>query len=350
MSTNPETPAETDDQNLDDFSADFFGQKKAEPEQTNSEVEEEADNSSDALNDEDQDTQTDDDNLEEDTSEEDEVEETTEDEDTEEDEAEEEQKPKKKSRFQERIDELTAKAREAERREQEARDRIAALEAKLNNPDENAEPKPQTPEAKGDAPTPPKPDDLNEDGTEKYPLGEYDPAFQDALIEFKLEQRLQAAESKRLEREREQQLMQARAQVEEQWNGQLDDARQRYDDFDDRLTTLTEMTVEVDPAYGEYLADTIMSMEKGADVLYYLSQNPDEVTKIVNSGARNATIALGRIEAQFGGSSEKPTKSVRTSKAPPPPPANKGAAIARGTVAPDTDDLDAFSQLLFNKK
>lgn len=340
MSTNPETPAETEDTNLDDFAADFFGQKEAAPEPTNSEAEQDEDNSSDAQPTEDQDTQTDDE------AEDGDVEETTENEDTEE----EAQEPKpKKNRFQERIDELTAKAREEERKAKDLADRLAELESKLAKPDESTTPKPQAPEAK-DAPTPPKPTDLNEDGTEKFPLGEFDPAFQDALIEFKLEQRLAAAEESRIAREREQQIQQARVQVEEQWNGQLNDARQRYDDFDDKINVLTEMTVQVDQNYGEYLADTIMSMDRGADVLYYLSQNPDLVTEIVNSGARKATIALGRIEAQFADGSEKPNKSVRASKAPPPPPANKGAAIARGTVAPDTDDLDAFSALLFSKK
>lgn len=339
MSTNPETPAETEDQNLDDFAADFFGQKEAAPEPTNSEVEEKTEDSSDAQTNEDQDTQTDDDTEEGD------VDETTEDGDTEE---EVEQPKPKKNRFQERIDELTAKAREEERKAEALATRLAELESKLAKPDENAAPKPQNTEAK-EGPTPPKPDDLNEDGTERFPLGEFDPAYQDALIEFKLEQRLAQAEQQREQREREQQIQQARSQVEEQWNGQLNDARQRYDDFEDKLTTLTEMTVQVPEDYGNYLADTIMSMDHGADVLYYLSQNPDEVTAIINSGARKATIALGRIEAQFSGGSEKPTKSVKPSKAPPPPPANKGAAIARGTVAPDTDNLDDFASLFFKK-
>jgi len=52
MSTN-ETPVEPQEDDLDAFSADFFGQKDAEPEPASSEADEDVDEESDALNEED---------------------------------------------------------------------------------------------------------------------------------------------------------------------------------------------------------------------------------------------------------------------------------------------------------
>src|SRR3546814_4068418 len=51
--------------------------------------------------------------------------------------------------------------------------------------------------------------------------------------------------------------------------------------------------------YGEYLTATIMSLDNGPDVLYYLSENIAEAKRIVNLDGTKAAIALGRIDAKF---------------------------------------------------
>lgn len=338
------TPDEIDNTNLDDFAAEFFGQTKADPEPTNSEVEQEQDADSDALNNNTQDADDTDDADTDDSGETNE-----EDADDEEDEQDEPAPKPKKNRFQERIDELTNARREAERKAQAAEDRIAALEAKLNG--EPTEPKPAPKAAEG--PTRPEPTDLNEDGTEKYPLGEFDPLFITDLADFRVEQRFAEREQQQQEQANQRKAQEARQELETQWSGQLDTARERYPDFDDKGVALGEMLVNVDGAYGEYLGATLMSMDKGADVLYFLASNPELAQEIVNSGPQKATIALGRLEAQFmtgEGQEEPSTPPKKVTKAPTPPPQARGAATARGAVRPDTDDLDAFSDMFFNQK
>ena len=93
-------------------------------------------------------------------------------------------------------------------------------------------------------------------------------------------------------------------------------------------------------------------MDHGPDVLYYLSNHPEEAHAIVNSGAQKATLALGRIEARFvEAEATKVLAKPKITKAPPPP-----TATARGTggggrsVSPDTDDLDAFASEFFARK
>src|SRR5690606_13295759 len=97
--------------------------------------------------------------------------------------SEEEPKPKK-SRFQERIDQLNEKARLE-------RERADALESRLRALEEKKEPTPEAPkETKAD--DGPKPDDKAEDGSDKYPLGEFDPQYARDLIRHTLKQEREA--------------------------------------------------------------------------------------------------------------------------------------------------------------
>src|SRR5690606_32251503 len=124
MSTIDNNPVETEEQNLDDFSADFFGQKEADPPtEATEEVNQEDDETEDDASLE-QDTHVDDED--DDALAPDERDEDVEGEDEEDqDEPEDSNAPKpKKNRFQERIDQLVRD------REEERRERLA-LQAKL---------------------------------------------------------------------------------------------------------------------------------------------------------------------------------------------------------------------------
>lgn len=326
MSIDTDTPVEQE-QTLEEFSKVFFGRDTDETEPSNSEPEESDELESDALTDS----------------------ENTEDEDSDalapEDEEPEEAPKPKKNRFQERIDELTHKAREAERRaealEREFREKLAKLEQK-------DEPKP--------APIPtnntgPQPDELNADGTEKYPLGEFDPQYIRDLTKYTLQQEREAIKAQE-EQERAQREQEAKRQeLDNQWQEKLVTARERYPDFQERGQALLPVFEGVNEQYLDYLTSTVMEMDRGTDVLYYLATHPDEAEQIVKSGAAKATIALGRIEARFIEQGEQTTAApVKVSKAPPPPPhVNKGTSAAKVDVPDDTDDLESFKAKFFKK-
>lgn len=353
MTDNTNTPDVTPDDNLDDFAAEFFGQNDAAPDTTKSESPPEGeDGGDDALTngnevedaDEDNDTLDTEDNPEEDLEEGDGEDESSEDADSD---ANTKAKAPKKGRFQERIDELTSARRDAERREAEALDRIRKLEEKLGQNETSKSNK--TEEAVTTA-VGPNPSDKDENGEDKYPLGEFDPQFIKDLVQHTLDSERSAQENMRAEQVKNQELEQARAQTQEAWEAKLEPARERYPDFQDKGQALIDSLAGIDQSYGEYLTDTIMSMDNGPDVLYYLATNPDEAHAIVNSGARAATVALGRIEAQFSSKDNQPKKAIRPSNAPTPPPTTKGSSVAKARVAPDTDDLDSFEKEFFKKK
>jgi len=310
----------TDD--LDVFSAQLFGQSEAQPEPASSEETEEVVEESDATE---EDTHDEADTLEDD-------------EDDEDSEEAEEPKPVKKSRAQERIEELNKKYRETERQ-------LAELRSRLEEKEKTPSP------VKEEARVAPSSTDLNEDGTDRYPLGEFDPAYMKDMLDYELDLRLKAFEAQTKAKSEEQEKKDGLAELQSNWNEKLGSAQERYPDLHEKGEELLESFSGLDQAYGEYLATTLMQMEFGPDVLYYLANNPDEAKTIVNSGALKATIALGRIESKFAdASAEKQKARPKVSQAPTPPPANRGSAVAVSEIPGDTDDLDAFENVFFPKK
>jgi hypothetical protein len=249
--------------------------------------------------------------------------------------------PKKKT-VQDRIDEVVRQREELKRESDKQLAELRAEVEKLKNPVKTTEP---TKAAE------PKPDAMNEDGTPVYGLGEFDPQYIRDLTKFTLEQERAVFQAQNAQAQKLAAQKQEQEALTSNWNGKLEDATKEYPDLIEKGQALIDNFANLDVNYASYLSTVLMSMDRGPDVLYYLSNHPDEATAIVNSGAQKATLALGRIEAQFlkGDTAPKP----KVSKAPVPPPAK---AQARGTngafisVAPDTDDLDAFSAEFFKPK
>lgn len=251
-----------------------------------------------------------------------------------------EPKAPKKNRAQERIEQLLEKERLANEKAASLEARIKELEAKGQEP-EKAKPEPKT-EDKA-----PHWDDLNEDGTEKYPLGQFDPQFAEDHIRFLMDKRMAEAEAKEAEAREAAKSREAQEAAQKEWETKLGPAQERYPDFQQKGAELVDALTEVglDQGFGDYLTNVILSMEHGPDVLYYLGSNIEEAKNIVDMGPLGATLALGRIEASF----TKPKVEKRQTKAPPPPPANKGNNAAVPEVPDDTDDLEAFEAKFFKR-
>lgn len=252
----------------------------------------------------------------------------------------EEEKPKKANRFQERINELTAKAREAERREAELQRRIDELAVKQAEPTKPAETLKQNPVSL------PDPNALNEDGTDKYPLGEFDPTYIRDLNRVIIEEEMAAAKSKEIQLQTEREVQASRDALHNSWVEKLTPITEQYDDFLDKTLELETAFDGLDPNYSDYLVQTIKSLDHGPEVLYYFANNLDAAKDFVSKGPLQATLVLGEINALFKREGKKETK---VSNAPPPPQLNKGTNLRR-TVTPDTEDLDAFENIFFKKK
>lgn len=324
------------DDDLDAFSADFFGQKEA----VDSPASETEDKTPEAV----------DDALEpNDTPVEDDADGTEQDKSEEEEEVEQTPTEPKLTPTQKRINEVVGKQRAAERAleaETAARKALEARIAELTSKDVQATPA----KVEVDS-TRPDPLAKNEDGTDKYHLGDFDPEYIADLVKYN-----NAKDRAEYEAEQSQRREQAAREAEQEalrssWVEKLGPAKERYPDFDEVGNQLVTNFEDLDQHYGEYLSATIMSMDHGPDVLYYLAQNPVEAKAIVNAGPTKATLALGRLEAQFAAKTpEKVEHQPRVSQAPTPPPQNKGNLAAVTEVPDDTDDLEAFTAKLFKKR
>lgn len=276
----------------------------------------------------------------------DEVETDSEDEDSEVEDEPEEPAPKPKPTVQDRINELVRQREEAKREVEALRQEFEAKLAALKAETPKVEPKTETGE--------PTPDDTKEDGTPKYELGEFDPQYIRDLTKYTLAQERAAQEAQAAEQAQANEAKAAQEVMINSWNEKVTAATTAYPDFMEKGQALLSGFDNLDPGYAQYLSTVLMSMDKGPDVLYYLSNNPAEATSIVNSGAQKATLALGRIEAKFlEAEAIKVLQKPKVSKAPAPAPANARARGSNGafvSVPPDTDDLDAFTQEFFKKK
>lgn len=312
-----------DTDSLDAFESEFFGQKTPDPAPASVEAEQETDDEAPVEAVESQEAEVD---------------------PNEDAEAEYKEAPPKKKTVQDRIDELVRQREDAKR---EADAKIEALqrdfEAKL------AALQPKQPEKKSSEP---KPDDTNEDGSAKYALGEFDPQYIRDLTRHTLEQERAQDKMRAEEETRQRQAQEAQQALTSSWNAKLEASKAEYPDLVEKSQNLLNGFNNLDQAYAGYLSTVLMQMDKGPDVLYYLANHPEEAHTIVNSGAQKATLALGRIEAKFlEADAQKQAAKPKVSKAPPPPPVRaRGTNGAFISVAPDTDDLDAFESQFFARR
>lgn len=255
-----------------------------------------------------------------------------------------EETPPVKKTVQDRINELVRQREDAKRDAKAELDNLRKeFEEKLNAlrpPTERKSAEPQ-------------PTDQNTDGSDKYPLGEFDPTYIRDLTRFTLEQERTQAKIRDEEERKTREVQTQQQALAQAWNEKLAPAKERYPDLDVKGQALINNFANLEQGYAQYLTNLIMSMDQGPDVLYYLASNPDEAVKIVNSGAQRATLTLGRIEAKFiDAEAQKTLAKPKVSKAPEPPQVQTRGTGGGGRVSVegDTDNLDAFSKEFFRKK
>ena len=248
-------------------------------------------------------------------------------------------KIKTKLTARERIQQLNEKFREEERRRIAVEERLLELERKAT--DKVVE-KPSESTLKA-----PSHDEKLEDGSDKYPLGEYDPDYILALHKH-------AAETTRYELAAEIQKQQEEAQktalvneVVSTWNTKVVEASERLPDLQERADALEDQFAGYDPQIVESLAMTIMSLDNGPDVLYYLSENPEEAREIAKGGPR-ALVMLGRLDSMVQPKAKK-VEPVKVTEAPEPPPSRSRGVQGRFTPSADTDNLEDFEKVFYQK-
>jgi hypothetical protein len=267
---------------------------------------------------------------------------TPEEPEAEEEEAEDKPKPKKRKNAQERIRELTADKYEMQRR-------VEALERALIEKagQDKSEDKPTQAVAPA-SDSAPDPDAMNEDGTPLYPLGQYDPQFVADLTRHTLKVEREKANKLDVEEQQKKMVAEAQRELTINWQAKVEAAAERLPDLPEKFDNLQQTFKELPEDYGNFLASSIMMLDNGPDVLDYFADNLEEAKRVVNAGPHGAILALGRLDARFEKARGVEKGSVKSTQAPPPPPKNKGTAVAKD-IRPDTDNLDDFEKIFYQK-
>jgi hypothetical protein len=204
-----------------------------------------------------------------------------------------ESKEKPKSRFQERIDDLTAARREAERRAAAAEARAAQLMQQLKPPGPNAS------------------------------LEEQD--------DYRVEKAVVKARADEL--------------VHEAKSAQAEATRTTFDTFAakaeavaDRMPGLVEKFCAL-PEVTQVMASFVAESDKGAEVAFHLAQNPNEATRIARLPQAHQGIELARLEGKLSVAPQ--IRKVSTAPSPPP--------TVTGNPSPASRDPHEMSQAEYNE-
>lgn len=225
-------------------------------------------------------------------------------------EGEEQPEPKPKKTAQDRINEVTAARREAERE----RDywRRLAIDGQQSPPQQQ---RPQ-PISQDEAPDP-----------DQFTAGDADPRYLLELAKYEARQEIRRE-------------MDARSQ-QERLTTNLTTFNQRVaDQFPDgepeSIATLRSM-----PAIRTEVTDVIFSSDKGPLMADYLGRNPSALSRLESLPAHMVGFELAKIEA--GLSQPASPSPAKLTNAPSPAPKPRGSG-GQFQVAPDTNDFRAFER------
>lgn len=218
-------------------------------------------------------------------------------------------KPEKPDGVQKRINELTAKARAAERRAE-------ILERQLEANQRQQAPSKEEPAAPQAKPS-----------IDQYES--YDD-YVEALADWKTDQKLAARDKAAHEERTQSKQKESRQQVAERVQKQIEDGRGKYSDFDEKVMLNPDLPITAS------MVEIIADIEAGADITYYLADHPEEAADIASMSPTRQAIALGRIEATLS-ATKSPAKTVSSAPAPVGSQLNGGQSPGKADPSKMTD-------------
>ena len=226
-----------------------------------------------------------------------------------------ESQPKPKKTAQDRIDEVTAARRQAERDAKEAREEAERWRALAEQRAATS----QTPQGSDGKPNP-----------EDFQDGVYDPAYVEALTDWKADQ----AVSKRLS-ERDQVRTQQTALTA--FNAR---AAEAFPDGEpDGLKALKAI-----PQLSQTVALTILDMDDGPKVADHLGANRAELSRIESLPPHMQVLELAKISTRLASAPAAPAAN-KIPGAPEPPDNRVRGSGGQFKTPPDTSDFAAFEKM-----
>lgn len=150
--------------------------------------------------------------------------------------------------------------------------------------------------------------------------------YQAALSGYHALQQMDAREIARIQAEHNAQRQAAQAaesaqqsEVQQSWASNVEEAKQRYTDFDRVVTNNQSVPIP------QHVAEVIMQMDGGPDVAYHLGTNVNEAARIASLPPVLAAMELGKIEATLS----RPKPQTVTQAPDPISPVKPKASVAK---------------------
>lgn len=221
----------------------------------------------------------------------------------------EEPAPKAKKSAQERISEITAARREAER--EAAYWRKVALDSQQAPQQRPAQEQPRD--------AAPHPDDFTH--------GDADPNYLVALAKYEAKREIREEYEAR---EQAQRLQSSRSTFEQKVAEQFPDGEP------EGLAALRSL-----PAIRSEITDVLFTSDKGPLIADHLGDNPSVLRRLEGLPAHLVGFELAKIEAALSKPAAPPVNRVTNAPSPAPKPRGAGGQFQ---VAPDTNDFEAFER------
>ena len=143
---------------------------------------------------------------------------------------------------------------------------------------------------------------------EDFENGAYDPAYIEALTDYKIEQRQQADHAKT----KADTDAQKTAEKEANWSKQVSEVAKARHDFNEVVLNNPGLAIN------KVMADALKESDKGAEVAYWLGKNPGEAARIAGLTPFTAVREIGRIEERLTSSKAVPVEPKRITNAAEP--------------------------------
>lgn len=163
--------------------------------------------------------------------------------------------------------------------------------------------------------------------------------FVDAMVEYRLNQKLV-----KLQQQQQEQTLRQQMQSQEQdvWS-KIEQAKRKYADFDDLVEEAQDALKRAKTAFTPEMEHLIHQSEQGSELLYFLLKHPQEAIRISKLSPIQAARHIGLIEAKLTEPSSQETPSKRTTLSSPIKPL-KGSGATGSESDPNNMTYQQFKK------
>jgi hypothetical protein len=153
--------------------------------------------------------------------------------------------------------------------------------------------------------------------------------FQEALVDWKVTQRLEADQRDRVERDAREKTQRATRDLVAAHTARIDEFRTKHEDFDAVVEAGQHLPIT------QPMQDSVLNSDLGPEMMYHLCRNPEECDRIASMHPIVAIKEMGRLEARLEVARTGPTPTAKSVTRAPRPIKPVGGGVTASSVPLD---------------